>query len=61
MLSTWAFSLLLAANLSQDAPVRIHAAVHLVEFDVIVKDKQGNAVLDLKQEDFVVREEGRTR
>jgi hypothetical protein len=61
MLHTWAISLLLAADLSQEAPVRIRAAVHLVEFDVIVKDKQGNPVLDLKQEDFVIREEGRTR
>ena len=61
MLSTWAISLLLAADPSQEAPVRIRAAVHLVEFDVIVKDKQGDPVLDLKQEDFVIREEGRTR
>src|SRR5262245_59517029 len=39
-------------------PPTFRAATDLVEVDVVVQDRSGRFVADLKPEDFVVREEG---
>ena len=43
----------------QQQPPRIRTGINYVRVDVIVTDKQGNAVLDLKPEDFSVSEDGK--
>ena len=40
-------------------PPRIKTGINFVRVDVIVTDRQGNAVLDLKQEDFRLKEDGK--
>jgi len=49
---------LAAAQQKPQAPV-FKAGVNAVRVDVIVTDRQGNAVLDLKQDDFEVLEDGK--
>jgi VWFA-related protein len=44
----------------QDQPLpRIRSSIHYVRVDAIVSDRQGNPVLDLKQDEFRIKEDGR--
>jgi VWFA-related protein len=46
-------------NASDQQETVIHAAVRLVQVSVVVEDKKGNPVTDLKPEDFTVLDEGK--
>ena len=43
----------------QQPPPRIKAGVNYVSVDVIITDRQGNPVLDLKQDEFRLKEDGK--
>src|SRR5215213_2375570 len=47
----------LAGQVSQDEPLRLRS--ELVQVDLIVLDKSGRPVKDLKQEDFILTEDGK--
>lgn len=50
----------LAASAQTEPPLpRIKTSVHLVEVDVIARDKQGNPVADLLAKDFVLLDDGK--
>lgn len=56
------FALTPVASLhAQDAPPPSRAATTLIDFTVVVRDKEGNPVADLKEEDLVVTENGEPR
>src|SRR3954467_9109552 len=46
---------------AQQAPPTFKLRVDYVEVDVVVTDRQGNLVSDLKQQDFQVLEDGKTQ
>jgi VWFA-related protein len=43
----------------QQPPPRIRTGINYVRVDAIVSDRQGNPVLDLKQEEFKIKEDGK--
>src|SRR5262245_56545300 len=50
-----------AASPQQQPPATFKLRVDYVEVDVVVTDKQGNQVKDLKKEDFQVLEDGKSQ
>src|SRR6476469_9788947 len=48
-----------APNADTQQPPRIRTGINYVSVDVIVTDKDGQPVLDLKQDDFAVAEDGK--
>ena len=43
----------------QPQPPRIRTGINFVRVDIIVTDRQGNPVLDLKQDEFKIKEDGK--
>ena len=43
----------------QQPPPRIRSGINYIRVDAIVTDRQGNPVLDLKQDEFRIKEDGR--
>ena len=43
----------------QQPPPRIRTGINYIRVDVIVTDRQGNPVLDLKQDEFRIKEDGK--
>ena len=43
----------------QPQPPRIRTGINFVRVDIIVTDRQGNPVLDLKQDEFRIKEDGK--
>ena len=54
-----AFTGTLAGQVKQQAPPVFRTGTQIVRVDVIVRDKDGNVVKGLKQDDFVVAEDGK--
>lgn len=50
-----------AAWAAQEPPPLFRATTRLVEISVVALDKNGNPVIDLKQEDFTIEDKGKTR
>ncbi len=48
-----------AAQDQQQPPPRIRTGINFVRVDIIVTDRQGNPVLDLKQDEFRLKEDGK--
>ncbi len=48
-----------AKEQDQQPPPRIRTGINYVRVDAIVSDRQGNPVLDLKQEEFKIKEDGK--
>jgi len=45
----------------QPAPPRIRTGINFVRVDAIITDRQGNPVLDLKQDEFRIKEDGKAQ
>lgn len=58
---SYVFSVAQQANQPQDAPFKIELSVNRILVPVVVRDKQGRTVGDLKAEDFKVFDNGKPR